>query len=230
MEHGNAQHGKPAIAHHGETASSKPVENAGAEHGSAKHGEEKYGEANDAHGGAEIKHEHEGGGTSGPQQGHGHDEQSGHEHNWGVLLTAPPLHPLFVNFTAGLFPMALLADWLGRLLHRKSLHAAGWWMLLFAAAITPFTALAGWLWYRQVGDMGHVQMHIHPWLGLSLAILLPTLAVWRGRINARDQGPSRGYLITATVLLLALGFQGHLGATMSFPGSQQSSSHAGGGH
>jgi len=172
-------------------------------------------EPNGAHQGGEKKSEQSG--------GHKHDHGSGgaevkdHRHDFGAIMTVPPLHPVLVNFTAGLFPVAVLADWLGRLFRRKSLHAAAWWVLLFAAAITPLTALAGWLWYRQLGDMGHVQMHIHPWLGLSLAILLPTLAVWRGRIYARDQAPTRGYLISATVVFLALIVQGHLGATMSFP-------------
>lgn len=230
MEHGEPKHDKPAGAQHGEAASSKPAESAGAEHGRANHAEEKPGEVTGSHGGKQNKQEHEGGGNGGHNQNQGRDENQGHEHGFGALLTMPPLHPILVNFTAGLFPMAILADLLGRLLRRKSLHAAAWWMLLFAAVITPFTALAGWLWYSQVGDMGHVQMHIHPWLGSSFAILLPLLAVWRGRVYARDQTPSRGYLISAAILLLALMVQGHLGATMSFPSTQQSSSHASGGH
>lgn len=131
-----------------------------------------------------------------------------------LLFRNPPVpHPVLVNFTAGLFPAALLADWLGRLLRRRSLLAAGWWMLLFAAVITPFTALAGWLWYRHVGDMGHVQMRVHPWAGSHLTVLLATLAVWRGRFQARDQEPSRKYLISSTAVLLGLIFQGHLGAS-----------------
>lgn len=230
MKHEHAKQGKPATAQHGETASSKPTEKPNVEYDGAKSGERDHADATSAPGNTHAQHEHDEGGTSGTKHDPGHNEKQDHEHDFGVLLTVPPLHPVLVNFTAGLFPMALLAEFLGRLLRRKSLHAAAWWMLLFAAVITPFTALAGWLWYKQLGDMGHVQMHIHPWLGLSLAILLPTLAIWRGRIYTRDQTPSRAYLVTATVLLLALMVQGHLGATMSFPSAHQSGSHGGGKH
>lgn len=228
-----AKHGEATGAEHGaggatqsEAASSEQAEGPAAEHGDAG---AKHDEGTDAHGGMEDKKESQrghGGGGEGEHKGQEQAHEKGHEHGFEVLLALPQMHPILVNFTAGLFPIAVLADWLGRLLRRKSLLAAAWWMLLFAAAITPFTALAGWLWYRQVGDMGHVQMHIHPWLGLALALLLPALAVWRGRIYARDQEPSCRYLISATVLLLALIVQGHLGGTMSFPPQAQQSASA----
>lgn len=149
---------------------------------------------------------------------------TGHAHKHWIVL--PPAHPLLVNFTAGLFPAAVIADWLGRLLRRKSLSAAGWWMLLFAAVITPFTALAGWLWFREVGDMRHWQMAVHPWLGTLLAILIPALAFWRGRFHVRGKDPGLRFLIVATVILAAMVGQGHLGATMSFEPSQHASQSA----
>lgn len=184
-------------------------------------------EGRDAKEGKEEPSKEHGGGAGGEQkkeQGPGKDHEKG-PHD---LLTSPPAHPILVNFTAGLFPAAVLADWLGRLLRRKPLHVAGWWMLLFAAVVTPFTALAGWDWYRQVGDMDHWQMTIHPWLGTSLAILVPAIASWRGRFHFRSEDPSRRYLVCATFLLLALILQGHLGGTMSFPPHGQQSDHPAG--
>lgn len=151
---------------------------------------------------------------------HSQESEEGHSHEHSSLWTLPPLHPVLVNFTAALFPAAVISDWLSRFLRRRSLRIAAWWMLLYAAIVTPFTALAGWLWLRNVGDMGHPQMAVHPWLGLSLAIVLPVLAVWRCRFHIHDQEPTRNYLIGATVILLALVIQGHLGATMSFASSQ----------
>jgi len=130
----------------------------------------------------------------------------------------PPLHPLLVNFSAGLFPCAVLADALGRWLRRRSLHAAGWWILLFAALVTPLTSLTGWLWHRQGVGTGRPQIEVHEWLGVSLAVALPLLAVWRGRIFVRDRDPSWAYLIAATVVLLLMALQGHLGATVTFEG------------
>ncbi|HKQ47548.1 MAG TPA: DUF2231 domain-containing protein [Phycisphaerae bacterium] len=149
------------------------------------------------------------------QAASGHNDRRG-EHKHDHIIMLPPVHPLLVNFTAGLFPIAVLADWLGRLLHRQSLSAAGWWVLLFAAITTPFTALAGWRWLGEVGDMGHWQMAIHPWLGTCLAILIPGLAFWRAIIYRRGDRPEKLYLMCATALLLALIVQGHLGATMTF--------------
>ncbi|HEU5342312.1 DUF2231 domain-containing protein [Edaphobacter sp.] len=55
-------------------------------------------------------------------------------------------HPILVNFTAALLPLAFLSDLLGLWRKRASLHNAAAWMVLYAAIITPFTAAAGWWW------------------------------------------------------------------------------------
>lgn len=143
----------------------------------------------------------------------GHDEAAaGHEHH----LAMPPAHPLLVNFTAGLFPAALLAEALGRWRRRASLTSAGWWMLFFAAVSAPFTVIAGWDWYRDVGDMGHWQMAIHPWLGSGVSAAIVALALWRRRFLLRGEDVSRSYFAAGAAILVALAVQGHLGATMSF--------------
>ncbi len=36
------------------------------------------------------------------------------------------------------------------ILRKTTFHHAAWWMLCFAAAITPFTAAAGFLWKKSV--------------------------------------------------------------------------------
>src|SRR5438477_6952316 len=133
----------------------------------------------------------------------------------------PPLHPILVNFTAALVPASIVSDVLGQLLRKQSLFVAGWWMLLYAALITPFTALAGWLWLRQMGGMDMPPMTIHKWLGTSLAVLFLGLLLWRWRIYRRADGtPEWTYLICATVVLAALTLQGHLGGKMTFSGGE----------
>lgn len=52
-------------------------------------------------------------------------------------MELPPLHPILVNFTAALVPASFVSDVLGRFLRRESLRSAAWWMLLYAAIITP---------------------------------------------------------------------------------------------
>ena len=131
----------------------------------------------------------------------------------------PPLHPILVNFTAALVPASLISDVLGRLSRKRSLFAAGWWMLLYAVIVTPFTALAGWLWLRQMGGMDMPPMTIHKWLGSSLAFVFAGLLFWRWRIYRRADGtPGWPYLSCAALVVIALTLQGHLGGKMTFGG------------
>src|SRR5438477_8003242 len=129
----------------------------------------------------------------------------------------PPLHPILVNFTAALVPASIVSDVLGQLLRKQSLFVAGWWMLLYAALITPFTALAGWVWLRQMGGMDMPPMTIHKWLGTALAVAFIALTFWRWRIHRRgEEVPSRLYLTCAAMIVGVLTLQGHLGGKMSF--------------
>lgn len=133
-----------------------------------------------------------------------------------MTFTLPPLHPILVNFTAALLPASLISDVLGRVLRRESLRSAGWWMILYAAIVTPLTAAAGWLWRYQMGDMDHSEMVIHQWLGTMLSVIFVLLAVWRGRIQLRGETPGVSYLIFTSVIVIALIVQGDLGGRMSF--------------
>jgi uncharacterized membrane protein len=141
---------------------------------------------------------------------------------WQSFLARPPLHPILVNFTAALIPVAFVSDLLGRLFGRKSLTSAGWWMLCYAAAITPATALTGWLWLGDAGDMEHREMLVHKWLGTGLALLLIPFVYWRWRLHKRDEVPGALYLSLAAVLVAALTVQGHLGGMMSFGAAEPS--------
>lgn len=140
----------------------------------------------------------------------------------GSLRWSPPrhpeqIHPILVNFTAALLPLAFLSDVLGRLFRRQSLHNAAWWMVLFEAAITPLTVIAGWWWKSQVGhDLPARMITVHQWLGTTAAALFVVLAVWRWRIQRREALPSVSYLALAGVAVLALVYQGSLGGAMLF--------------
>lgn len=128
----------------------------------------------------------------------------------------PPAHPIFVNFTAALVPASLISDVLGRLLRRQSLMAAGWWMLCYAAIITPVTAFTGWWWLWQMDGTDMPEMSIHKWLGTSLVVVFVLLVVWRARIHRRNGTPSAAYLLVCTLAVAALVVQGDLGGRMSF--------------
>lgn len=129
------------------------------------------------------------------------------------------IHPILVNFTAALVPASLGSDVLGRALRKPSLHAAAFWMLIYAAAITPFTALAGYIWKQSVGSaLPAEQIFMHQWLGISLAVLFLVLGAWRWRLHSRNRTPGIPYLVFCLIVVLALVYQGTLGGQMVFGG------------
>lgn len=148
-------------------------------------------------------------------------KNSGHE-SWSLPGFNPPrspheLHPILVNFTAALLPLALLSDLLGLWLQRPSLHNAAFWMVLYEAIITPLTGLAGWWWKFQIASaLPPNLIAVHQWLGTSLVVLVVALAAWRWRIHKKDAKPAAPYLIFAAIVMLALVYQGSLGGLMVF--------------
>jgi uncharacterized membrane protein len=128
----------------------------------------------------------------------------------------PPLHPLFVNFTAALIPVSFVFDLLGAWLRKDVLRAVGWWTLACAAFATPFTVLFGWLWFRSMGDADQWQMPIHQWLGTAAGVVVLLVAAWRGWMYRTGRHPNWMYGVVGCALLAALVFQADLGASMSF--------------
>jgi uncharacterized membrane protein len=125
------------------------------------------------------------------------------------------LHPILVNFTAALVPVSLAGD-LGALWTGKdSLAETGRWTMIFAAAVTPLTALTGWLFWMP-DDVGVPGMAVHKWLGTALAVLIPALALWRVKGGDERRRPGAAYLAVALVLVAALALQGHLGGVQVF--------------
>jgi plastocyanin/uncharacterized membrane protein len=126
-------------------------------------------------------------------------------------------HPILVNFTAALLPLAFLSDLLGLWSKRASLHNAAAWMVLYTAIITPFTAAAGWWWKsKSAGALPASVIAVHQWLGTSLAVIFILLAIWRWRPQNRNSAPSLVYLVITAIVVLALVYQGSLGGLMVF--------------
>ena len=138
--------------------------------------------------------------------------------SWHFPNRPDELHPILVNFTAALIPLALLSDVLGLVLRRSALHVTGLWLTLYAAVITPFTVLAGWWWKTAAQtDADHaIVMIVHQWLGSAAALLFIVLAMWRWRIYKHDLPPTMKYMAFASILFLALVYQGSLGGGMAF--------------
>ena len=131
------------------------------------------------------------------------------------FVSAQKLHPILVNFTAALIPVSVGSDIFARVFGKQALRDTGWWTLCFAAVITPFTAMTGWLFWMN-DDNGVSGMTIHKWLGTALAVLLVGLVLWRWWFVRSDSRPNVFYLLVALAVVVALVYQGHLGGDQSF--------------
>lgn len=152
---------------------------------------------------------------------HEHEGAPGKEEEESLRWSPPrrpeEFHPILVNFTAALLPLAVLSDLLGRLLRRQALHTVGLWMMVYEAAITPLTVFAGWWWKStETNQLPAKLIMVHQWLGTAAALLFIVLAVWRWRFHRRAIPPSWTYLTFGFVALLALVYQGSLGGAMVF--------------
>lgn len=133
------------------------------------------------------------------------------------FVSVTKLHPILVNFTAALVPVSVASDFIGRIFKQDSLRNTGWWTLLYATLITPFTAITGWLFWMS-DDNGVTGMTIHKWLGTSLAVLLFGLFAWRRHFHKTKKAPNIGYFILGAIFVAALAYQGHLGGEQVFSG------------
>ncbi len=127
------------------------------------------------------------------------------------------LHPILVDFTAALVPVSVACDAAGRVRRDETLRHTAWWTLLFATCITPFTAIAGWLFWMH-DDNGHTGMTIHKWLGTSLVFLLLGLFFWRRDLRRRQQWATGAYLLAGLVVVALLVVQGALGGAQTYSG------------
>lgn len=136
---------------------------------------------------------------------------------WSPPLRPDEIHPILVNFTAALLPLALLSDLLGRIFRRPAMHVAGFWMMAYEAGISPLTVIAGWWWKNsQANQLPAKLITVHQWLGTGAALLFILLAVWRWTFHKRAIPPSWVYLAVTFGAFLALVYQGSLGGAMVF--------------
>ena len=131
------------------------------------------------------------------------------------FVNATKLHPVLVNFTAALVPASVFSDLAGRIVKSEPLRHAAWWTMFYATAVTPFTAITGWLFWMS-DDNGVSGMAIHKWLGSVLALLLFGLFLWRWKLYRRQQWPTPVYFVVGIAFVAALVYQSHLGGEQVF--------------
>lgn len=133
------------------------------------------------------------------------------------FVTTTKLHPILVNFTAALVPISVISDFMARVFKNESLRNAGWWTLFYATVITPFTAIAGWLFWTS-DDNGFTGMLVHKWLGTGLAVLLFGMFAWRLKLHREKRWATMSYCIAGAIFVAGLVYQGYLGGTQVFSG------------
>ena len=102
-------------------------------------------------------------------------------------------------------------------MRKPRLNTAAWWMLVYAAAISPLTAIAGLWWKHDVGDALPPDLILkHQMLGIALVIALVILTIWRYALYRKDKAPGATYLIIGVCAVLLLILQGNLGGAMMF--------------
>lgn len=127
------------------------------------------------------------------------------------------LHPILADFTAALIPVSVGSDILSRLTKSTPLRNTAWWTLLYATLITPFTVIAGWVFWDK-GDVGDPWMTVHKWLGTSLGVLLFGLFAWRWKIHRDKKPATAAYLLLGIIFVIALIIQGSIGGAKVFSG------------
>jgi uncharacterized membrane protein len=133
------------------------------------------------------------------------------------FVNVTKLHPILVNFTEALVPVSVASDALACFWKSESLRSTAWWTLFYATIVTPFTAIAGWLFWMH-DDNGVAGMTIHKWLGTGLAVLLFGMFAWRLKLHRQGQWATITYLILGAVFVAALAYQGYLGGAQVFSG------------
>lgn len=131
------------------------------------------------------------------------------------FVSQQKIHPILVNFTAALIPVSFGSDLLALIFHEESLRDTAWWTMLFAAIVTPLTAMTGWLFWAK-DDSGAKGMLIHKWLGTSFVAIAIVFALWRWSYYREKRWASAAYLAVLLIAVLALMLQGHLGGEKAF--------------
>lgn len=124
------------------------------------------------------------------------------------------IHPAVVHAPIALLPLAIAADVLGRLTHRRSLREAGRHLMPIAAASAAAAALTGLVAQHEVQADGPARdmLVTHRNLNLTVVGLATALAAWRWR----SRRPSPAYLALGLAGVGLVGYSAFLGTKMVY--------------
>jgi uncharacterized membrane protein len=135
-----------------------------------------------------------------------------------LLLARHAQHVVLIHFPIALFIVAVVFDYVAQRTKNRSLAAAAYFNLLFAAISTVpvvATGLAAWQWALEGQKLkGILLMHLILGCTSSVLIWVVFLIHWRARRRDQDSLPKYRLVIEAIAILIVV-LTGHLGGFLS---------------
>jgi len=135
-----------------------------------------------------------------------------------LLLARHAQHVVLIHFPIALFIVAVVFDYVAQRTKNRSLAAAAYFNLLFAAISTvPVVAsgLAAWQWALEGQKLkGILLMHLVLGCTSSVLIWVVFLIHWRARRRDQESLPKYRLVIEAIAMLIIV-LTGHLGGFLS---------------
>ena len=135
-----------------------------------------------------------------------------------LLLARHAQHVVLIHFPIALFIVAVAFDYVAQRTKNRSLAAAAYFNLLFAAISTVpvvATGLAAWQWALEGQKLkGILLMHLV--LGCTSSVLIWVVFLIHWRARRRDQESLSKYrLVIEAIAILIVVLTGHLGGFLS---------------
>ena len=135
-----------------------------------------------------------------------------------LLLARHAQHVVLIHFPIALFIVAVAFDYVAQRTKNRSLAAAAYFNLLFAAISTVpvvATGLAAWQWALEGQKLkGILLMHLVLGCTSSVLIWVVFLIHWRARRRDQESLPKYRLVIEAIAILMVV-LTGHLGGFLS---------------
>src|SRR5246127_3771624 len=135
-----------------------------------------------------------------------------------LLLARHAQHVVLIHFPIALFIVAVVFDYVAQRTKNRSLAAAAYFNLLFAAISTvPVVAsgLAAWQWALEGQKLKGILL-MHMVLGCTSSVLIWVVFLIHWRARRRDQESLPKYrLVIEAIAVLIIVLTGHLGGFLS---------------
>jgi uncharacterized membrane protein len=135
-----------------------------------------------------------------------------------LLLARHAQHVVLIHFPIALFIVAVVFDYVAQRTKNRSLAAAAYFNLLFAAISTVpvvATGLAAWQWALEGQKLkGILLMHLVLGCTSSVLIWVVFLIHWRARRRDQESLPNYRLVVEAIAIVIVV-LTGHLGGFLS---------------